>query len=60
MHNYAPIHLKTAIELVQQSKEKYPYEKIVGPNFPFTKDGLEEAFNSLNSKESLRPSITPN
>jgi putative phosphonate catabolism associated alcohol dehydrogenase len=60
MHNYAPIHLKNAIELVQQSKEKYPYEKIVGPNFPFTKDGLEEAFNSLNSKESLRPSITPN
>ena len=60
MHNYAPIHLKNAIELVQQSKEKYPYEKIVGPNFEFTKDGLEDAFNSLNSKKSLRPSITPN
>ena len=60
MHNYSPIHLKNAIELVHQSKEKYPYEKIVGPNFPFTKDGLEKAFHSLNSKESLRPSITPN
>ena len=60
MHNYAPIHLKNTIELVQQSKEKYPYEKIVGPNFEFSKDGLEEAFNSLNSKDSLRPSITPN
>ena len=60
MHNYAPIHLKNAIELVQQSKNKYPYEKIVGPTFEFSKDGLEKAFNSLNSKESLRPAIIPN
>jgi len=60
MHNYSPIHLKNAINLVQQSKNKYPYEKIVGPIFEFTKDGLEKAFNSLNSKESLRPAIIPN
>jgi|TARA_B110000467_G_scaffold161730_1_gene183423 alcohol dehydrogenase len=60
MHNYAPVHLKNAIELVQQSKNKYPYEKIVGPNFEFSKDGVEKAFNSLNSKESLRPAIVPN
>ena len=60
MHNYVPIHLKNAIELVQQSKEKYPYEKIVGPTFEFSKEGLEKAFNSLNSKESLRPAIIPN
>jgi putative phosphonate catabolism associated alcohol dehydrogenase len=60
MHNYAPIHLKNALALVQQSKNKYPYEKIVGPTFEFSKDGLEKAFNSLNSKESLRPAIVPN
>ena len=59
MHNYDPIHLKNAINLVRQSKNKYPYEKIVGPSFEFTKDGLEKAFNSLNSKESLRPAIIP-
>ena len=60
MHNYGPIHLKNAIDLVRQSKNKYPYEKIVGPTFEFTKEGLEKAFNSLNFKESLRPAIIPN
>ena len=60
MHNYAPIHLKNTIELVQQSKNKYPYEKIVGPTFEFSKDGLVQAFNALNSKKSLRPAIIPN
>ncbi len=60
MHNYGPIHLKNTIDLVRQSKNKYPYEKIVGPTFEFSKDGLEKAFNSLNSKESLRPAIIPN
>jgi len=59
-HNYAPIHLKNAIDLVKKSKDKYPYEKIVGPTFEFTKDGLENAFNSLNSKHSLRPALIPN
>ena len=60
MHNYAPIHLKNTIELVQQSKDQYPYEKIVGPIFEFSKDGLKQAFDSLNSKKSLRPAIIPN
>jgi threonine dehydrogenase-like Zn-dependent dehydrogenase len=60
MHNYGPIHLKNTINLIRQSKNKYPYEKIVGPTFEFSKDGLEKAFNSLNSKESLRPAIIPN
>ena len=59
-HNYAPVHLKNAINLVQKSKDKYPYEKIVGPTFEFTKEGLENAFNSLNSKQSIRPAIIPN
>lgn len=58
-HNYDAIHLKNAISLVLQSKNKYPYEKIVGPFFEFSKEGLEKAFNSLNLKKSLRPGIIP-
>ena len=58
-HNYDAIHLKNAINIVQKSKEKFPYEKIVGPIFEFSKEGLEDAFNSLNSKKSLRPVIIP-
>jgi len=59
-HNYDAIHLKNAINLVQKSKKRFPYEKIVGPIFEFSKEGLEDAFNSLNSKKSLRPAIIPN
>ena len=40
-------------------KNKYPFRKIVDPVFDFTKQGLEDAFNSLNSKKSLRPAIRP-
>jgi len=58
-HNYDAIHLKNAINIVQKSKNKFPYEKIVGPVFEFSKEGLESAFNSLNSKKSLRPVIIP-
>lgn len=59
-HNYDATHLQNAIRLVLQSKSKYPYEKIVGPIFEFSKHGLENAFNSLNSKKSLRPAVIPN
>ena len=60
MHNYHPDHLKTAIELVMKTKDKYPYKKLVGPNFEFSTKGLEDAFKSLNSKQSLRPALSPN
>jgi len=58
-HNYAPSHLETAIKLVQNSKNKYPYSKLVGPDFEFSKDGVEMAFKSLENKESIRPKIIP-
>tara|TARA_Y100001960_G_scaffold85080_1_gene90914 strand:+ start:378 stop:1478 length:1101 start_codon:yes stop_codon:yes gene_type:complete len=60
MHNYHPTHLKTAIELVLKSRDKYPYKKLVGPSFDFSAEGLEDAFKSLDSKQSLRPAINPN
>ena len=60
MHNYHPEHLKTAIDLVLESKDKYPYKKLVGPNFEFSAKGLEDAFKALDSKQSLRPAINPN
>jgi len=47
------------MNLVKQSKNKYPFKKIVGPNFDFSVQGVENAFKSLYSKKSLRPSIIP-
>ena len=52
MHNYHPEHLKTAIDLVLKTKNKYPYKKLVGPNFDFSAKGLEDAFKALDSKQS--------
>jgi alcohol dehydrogenase len=60
MHNYNPEHLKTALELVLKTKDKYPYKKLVGPSFEFSAKGLEDAFKALDSKQSLRPAINPN
>ena len=60
MHNYHPKHLETAIDLVLKTKDKYPYKKLVGPNFEFSAKGLEDAFKALDSKQSLRPAINPN
>ena len=57
MHNYHPDNLKKAIELVNNSKKKFPYEKLVGPNFQLSVQGVEDALASLNSKKSIRPAI---
>ena len=59
LHNYSPKYLKDAMNLVKQSKNKYPFKKLVGPNFDFSVQGVENAFKSLDSKKSLRPSIIP-
>jgi threonine dehydrogenase-like Zn-dependent dehydrogenase len=60
MHNYHPTNLKKAIELVNASKKKFPYEKLVGPNFQLSVQGVEDALASLNSKKSIRPAIINN
>ena len=52
-----PDNLKKAIELVNNSKKKFPYEKLVGPNFQLSVQGVEDALASLNSKKSIRPAI---
>ena len=57
MHNYHPTNLKKAIELVDDSKRKFPYEKLVGPSFQLSVKGVEDALASLNSKKSIRPAI---
>ena len=60
MHYYHPTNLKKAIELVNASKKKFPYEKLVGPNFQLSVQGVEDALASLNSKKSIRPAIINN
>ena len=51
--------LKHSIELVLKTRSKYPFKKLVGPKYDLTKEGVENAFKSLESKESFRPAIIP-
>jgi len=60
MHNYHPKDLRKSLDLVNKCKEKYPFKKLVGPVFPFSPKGIEDAFASLDSKSSIRPAILPN
>ena len=60
MHNYHPKDLRKSLDLVNKCKEKYPFKKLVGPVFPFSPKGIENAFASLDSKSSIRPAILPN
>ena len=60
MHNYHPKSLQSALNLVQKTRTKFPYSKLVGPVFQFSSNGLEDAFNSLNSKDVIRPALKPN
>jgi threonine dehydrogenase-like Zn-dependent dehydrogenase len=59
VHNYNHENLKHSIELVLKTRSKYPFKKLVGPKYDLTKEGVENAFKSLESKESFRPAIIP-
>ena len=47
------------ISLVKDTKNKYPFKKLVGPVFNLSVNGLENAFKALDSKKSIRPAIVP-
>ena len=59
MHNYKPENLRRAIELVKDTKNKYPFKKLVGPTFDLSVNGLENAFKALDHNKSIRPAIVP-
>ena len=60
MHNYKPESLDLAIKLVQKTRAKYPYKKLVGTQCGLTLDGIEDALRSFESRKTTRPSIKPN
>ena len=59
LHNYSPESLGESIKIILETKTEYPYKKMVGPIFDFSSDGVEKAFKSLDSKQSIRPGIMP-
>ena len=60
MHNYKPQALDLAIKLVQKTRSKYPYKKLVGTQCNLTLYDVEDALKLFASKKTVRPSIKPN
>jgi putative phosphonate catabolism associated alcohol dehydrogenase len=58
LHNYESRYLGRAMDLVYRSRQRYPYRKLVGPQFPLTAEGVTAALESLDRHESIRPVVT--
>ena len=57
LHNYDSRYLGRALDLVYRSRERFPYTKLVGPEFPLTAEGVRAALESLEKRESIRPIV---
>ncbi|MFB6227582.1 MAG: zinc-binding dehydrogenase [Halobacteriales archaeon] len=58
-HNYDAQHLATAIEFADRYRDRYPLESLVGPSFPLSVDGVQQALSALENREAIRPVIRP-
>ncbi|WP_268035359.1 zinc-binding dehydrogenase [Algoriphagus sp. PAP.12] len=57
LHNYTPEDLQTAIEFVSTAKNRFPFEKLVGAEFPL--DELEKAFELGQEGKHFRVGVKP-
>jgi len=57
IHNYAPRHLADAVGFVNNTKDKYPFKKLVSHTFGL--DELDEAFKVSHERKAIRASIIP-
>ncbi|WP_020529740.1 zinc-binding dehydrogenase [Flexithrix dorotheae] len=57
LHNYIPEDLANAIEFLKEAKFKYPFEKLVGIEFPLKE--LGKAFETGNKGKYYRVGIKP-
>lgn len=55
IHNYAPWHLDQAIQFLEDTIDKYPYESLVSSPFPLVK--LEDAVKMAQTQEWCRVSV---
>lgn len=58
LHNYAPQDLAVAIRFMSASRNKYPFQELVGPRFPLAE--LDEAVRLADQKAYYRVGIYPN
>lgn len=58
LHNYIPQDLATAIRFLSANRHKYPFEQLVGLEFPLHQ--LDQAFQTADNKGHYRVGIYPN
>ncbi len=58
LHNYIHEDLGSAIKFLSEAKNKYPFETLVGKEFPLNQ--LDAAFNFANGQSCYRVGIYPN
>jgi threonine dehydrogenase-like Zn-dependent dehydrogenase len=55
IHNYSPWHLDQAVQFLEQTAHKYPYESLVSP--PFSLTDLESAIQMAQTQQWGRVSV---
>jgi Zn-dependent alcohol dehydrogenase len=57
VHNYDTRHLQSAIDFLDQTRAKYPFEKMVTHTFPLER--INEALKLAQSGQAIRVAVTP-
>ena len=57
IHNYAPKHLKLAVEFITKTGTKYPYERLVGPLYKLSQ--FESAVKDTMTNRYWRVGLMP-
>ena len=58
-HNYESRHLMQVMEFAAKNRDKYPFRKLAGPEFPLTAKGVTDAIEALDRREAVRPIVLP-
>ena len=57
VHNYDTRHLQAAIDFLDQTQSKFPFEKMVTHTFPLER--INEALKLAQSGQAIRVAVTP-
>ena len=59
IHNYAPQHLKLAVEFLSKTSTKYPYERLVGPLYKLSQfeSAVQDALTGRYWRVGIMPGV---
>lgn len=59
IHNYAPRHLDHAVQFLEKTIEKYPYEEVMGPTYSLSNlvAAMELATKKVYNRVLVKPDI---